>query len=362
MTIAEAAEAATPARPASRTRFWIHLAIGLVLAAVGLSVAVSLAGGFEDAFDALRDVDPAWLGAALACEAVSYVLLSTQLRVLAGRQADLSVAASMRLGLVVYGLGIITPASPAEGMVLASAELNRRGLSRRRAVLALGFSEWFSTGALYLLAATNVLIAAALGDIPRDERTPFMLVAAIVIAVLVGLALVMRRQAVIEAAAIVICGVRPARWRKSVEERRAIGARWYADAHGLIRNRRLQAIAISLALAAWIADALCLFCALEAARVSVDADVLLLAYTAGVIAAEVPLLPGGLGLVEAAMPAVLRGFGIPYGAALAGALAYRALGTFLPALVGALMLPTLRIVRRADPDASVATSVARSQG
>ena len=57
------------------------------------------------------------------------------------------------------------------------------------------------------------------------------------------------------------------------------------------------------------------------------------------------------------MPAVLRGFGIPYSTALAGALAYRALGTFLPALVGALMLPTLRVVRRRGdtPDASTRT-------
>ena len=51
---------------------------------------------------------------------------------------------------------------------------------------------------------------------------------------------------------------------------------------------------------------------------------MLLAYTAGVIAAEVPLLPAGLGVVETAVPAILRAFGVRYSTALAGALTYRA--------------------------------------
>ncbi|MBV8950470.1 MAG: flippase-like domain-containing protein [Actinobacteria bacterium] len=348
MTIAEAA---TPARPHRRnTRFWVHLSIGVVLAAIGLVVTVNLAGGIGDAVEALRDLDARWLLVAVGCETVSYVLLSWQLRYLAGHQADLSPEAAMRLGLVVYGLGLITPASPAEGMVLASAELRRRGLNRRRAVLALGFSEWFSTGALYLLAAVNVLFAAALGDIPRAERAPLIVVAAVIIATLAALAALLRRRSVVERGAVLIGALRPARSRKSVDERRAIGARWYAEARSLIGNRRHQTVAVSLALAAWIADALCLFFALRAAGASVDADVLLLAYTAGVIAAEVPLLPAGLGLVETAMPAVLRSFGVPYSTALAGSLAYRALGTFLPALAGALVLPSLRVVRRHPND------------
>jgi uncharacterized membrane protein YbhN (UPF0104 family) len=46
------------------------------------------------------------------------------------------------------------------------------------------------------------------------------------------------------------------------------------------------------------------------------------------------------------MPAVLRGFAVPHSTALAGALTYRALGTFLPALAGALVLPSLRVVKQ----------------
>jgi uncharacterized protein (TIRG00374 family) len=324
----------------------MHVGIGAVLAAVGLFVATHLAGGFTDAIEALQDVDPRWLVAAIACEAISYALLSWQLRYLAGHRADLPPDAALRVGLVVYGLGVITPASPAEGLVLATAELRRRGLSRRRATLALGLSEWFSMGALYLLAALNVIIAAFVGDIPTSQRTPLVIVACVVIVALTAVGTLLRRPSFVELAAVVLGALRPARSRRTVEERRATGARWHAEARSVIGNRRHHTILLALALGAWIADALCLFFALVAAGVVVDADVLLLAYTAGVIASEVPLLPAGLGLVETAMPAVLRAFAVPYSTALAGALTYRALGTFLPALAGALVLPSLRVVRR----------------
>jgi uncharacterized protein (TIRG00374 family) len=326
-----------------------------VLAGVGFYVAIQLAGGFADAFEALQDVDVRWLVAALGCEAVSYVLLSAQLRYLAGHRADLPPGAALRVGLVVYGLGIITPASPAEGIVLGSAELRRRGLSSRRAALALGLSEWFSIGALYLLAATNVIIAAFVGDIPDTERTPLVIVAGIVIVALTGIAVMLRRQSVVERAAVLLGALRPPRSRRTVEERRETGARWHAEAVTMVGDQRDHTIVLGLVIGAWIADALCLFFTLLAAGAVVDVDVLLLAYTVGILATEVPLLPAGLGLVETAMPAVLRSFGVPYDTALAGALTYRALGTFLPAIAGALALPSLRVIRHPSepvPDAT----------
>lgn len=343
MTVAEAVAPPRPAR--SRARVWTQLAIGFVLAGAGLYAAMQLAGGFGDAIEALADVDARWLVAAVLCEGLSYAFLAGQLRYLAGHRADLPPAAALRVGLVVYGLGTVTPVSPAEGLMLAHAELRRRGLTRRRAALALGLSEWFSTGALYLLAAVNVIVAAAVGDIPPAERTPLVTVAAVVIIALVGAGYLLRRQSVVERAAVLLGALRPAPSRRSVEERRATGARWHAEARNVIGNRRDHAALLGLALGAWIADALCLLFALLAAGALVDADVLLLAYTAGVIAAEVPLLPAGLGVVETAVPAILRAFGVPYSTALAGALTYRALGTFLPALAGVLVLPSLRVVR-----------------
>jgi uncharacterized protein (TIRG00374 family) len=358
-TLDATALADAPAR--HRRRLWVHLIVGALLAGVGLFVAVQLAGGLADAWERLRDVDLRWIVLAAACEVASYVCLSWQLRYLAGKRAELPPDAAFRVGLVVYGLGTITPASPAEGMVLATKELQRRGLSRRRAALALGFSEWYSSAALYLLAAVNVGAAALVGDIPDDQRMPLLVIACTVVALLVASALLLRRRAVVERIAVWIGAFRPARSRRSVEERRATGARWHAEAQAIAGTRRDHVVVFALALAAWLADALCLLCALAAAGAVVDADVLLLAYTAGILATEVPLLPGGLGLVETAMPAVLRAFGVTYATALAGAVTYRALGTFLPALAGALTVPTLRIAR-SRASGSTSTSSSKTRG
>jgi uncharacterized membrane protein YbhN (UPF0104 family) len=69
----------------------------------------------------------------------------------------------------------------------------------------------------------------------------------------------------------------------------------------------------------------------------------LLAITVAAVSALVPLVPGGIGIVEAAIPAVTHHFGVPYDQGLAAALAYRALGTFIPASIGALAILGLRL-------------------
>jgi hypothetical protein len=97
-----------------------------------------------------------------------------------------------------------------------------------------------------------------------------------------------------------------------------------------------------------LADMSALWASLAAVGVHVRADVVVLAASVGILASSVPLLPGGLGLVEAVIPAVLHHFGTPLDAALAGALVYRAVGTFLPAGAGAAVVGQLTIGRRRE--------------
>ena len=73
-------------------------------------------------------MDVWWLGPALVIEAASYVVLGAKLRRLVGREAVMAVEA-IELGLVASGFGLLTPASPAEGLALAGRHLRRRGLS-----------------------------------------------------------------------------------------------------------------------------------------------------------------------------------------------------------------------------------------
>lgn len=320
----------------------LTVAVGIV----GITVAVGLAGGTEDVVDAIKQLDLRWLGAGLVAEAVSYALLAVVLRRLAGPDIDLGRGDAMRLSLVIFGLGVFTPASPAEGLVLGAAELQQRGLDRRRSVLALAFAEWFGTGTLWALAAFNVLVAVAVGHLPGTHGALLVVAAATVLVVLAGGTLLATRQRVMEVAAAVVDRVCFWRERRTPVERRASVARLHAQAGRVAGTRRQRVLLAIVAGASWLADALCLAAGLAAAGVSVPPDILLLAYTAGIVASQVPLLPAGLGLVEAAMPAVLHRFGVAYPNALAGALAYRAFGTFVPAGAGAVALPSLHLIRR----------------
>ncbi len=80
---------------------------------------------------------------------------------------------------MVNGLGLLTPASPAEGIAFEFHELGRRGLSRRRIALTIGFEQWFSTRVFYLVHAVNLLLIVATRDFPADAAWP--IAAAVVI-------------------------------------------------------------------------------------------------------------------------------------------------------------------------------------
>ena len=103
---------------------------------------------------------------------------------------------------------------------------------------------------------------------------------------------------------------------------------------------------VTLTAGSWLADAACLWLALASAGVRLDADVVVLAYVAGIVIASLPLLPGGIGAVEAAIPAVLHHFGAPLDAALAGTLVYRGISFLLPVGAGALILARTSVQRR----------------
>jgi hypothetical protein len=111
--------------------------------------------------------------------------------------------------------------------------------------------------------------------------------------------------------------------------------------HILIEERKAPWLIMTMILA-WALDGACMFFALAAVGVHVDFDVLLLAYSASAAASAIPLLPAGLGVVETVTPAILSLYGAPLSMALAGLLVYRAIGTGLPAIVGAGSLATLR--------------------
>jgi uncharacterized protein (TIRG00374 family) len=335
----------------------------LLVAGVAVYVAVLLVNGFSDGASALGSAQLVWLLAAIGAEASAYLLLGIQLRRLAGADAHLSRGRALRLTMILCGFGCVTPASPAEGMVITGAELRRRGLPTRRVAVTLGLAEFLSALAIAGLAALNVLVAAVRSDLPAGEAGPLIAVALVLLVALGAVEYFARRPQTAERIAVILgalCFWRP---RPSVDVRRAEGAAWHAEANAVAGSTSNRVMLLSLAAAAWLADVVCCYLALASVGVVLPFEVVLLAYTVGVLATLVPFLPAGIGLVETAMPLVLHSFGAPLGAAIAAVLVYRCVSTLLPAAVGLCCIPGLRRDRQpARPTRSGAVLVATAPG
>jgi putative heme transporter len=334
----------------SRGRRHILMAVLVGLVAY---VAISVAGGLTDGIGALERADVGWLVAALAAEVAAYLLLAAQLRRVIGPDVDLPAGTACRLALILCGFGCVTPASPAEGMMITGTELCRRGLSTRRTAVTLGVAELVSAVAMAALAAINVFAAASFADLPSGTVLP-LLGAAVVTLIAVGIAdLVAGRRQVAEWTAVVVgalCFWRP---QQSVAACRATGAAWHAEATSVLGSPANRAALLTISAAAWVADVCCCYCALAAFGITVPFDVVLLAYTIGVLATLVPFVPAGFGLVETAMPLVLQGFGVPLASAVAAVIVYRCVSTLLPAAVGLACIPRRRVHRREPPPTAI---------
>lgn len=334
--------AATAPEVTSRRARWFPWAVGLVVAAIAFAVVIELAGGIEASLDALGQADLSLVALGVGFEAVSFFFIALYLRRLVGGDPPVRFGASYELALVVYGLGAITPASPVEGVALGVAELRRTGHPRGRALFALGYSEWFSNAALITILAVDLVLATVFEDVRHDERVPFLLLAAALLVALVTVGVLITSKRTITLLAAVwsrVCFWRP---RPSEQDVQVAVERLHADRDAVIGDRRNQGRLLLLAAGAWLFDVTCLEAALLAMGVHANLDQLILAYGAGILAAAVPFVPAGFGLTEVAMPAVLHHYGVPLAPALAGALAYRGIGTLLPASLGALLALGMR--------------------
>jgi uncharacterized protein (TIRG00374 family) len=320
------------------------MVIGLVVGAVVVSLVVAVAG-FRDALDVMTHMDAAWIVLALSASAMRVLLYGIQLTVIGRRSGSLRLVTGIELALVVYGLGAITPVSPAEGLTMASRELRRRGRSAHEARIALATSEWFTQRAFYAVAAADLIVVVLLGRLTFDESWPLFVAAVVVLAGLLGTAALAYRPASAEWAALVMAAIRLRRWETRHEARQA-GAAWHADAMAVVGppSRRLRLAAMGAI--AVMADAAALWAACRAAGVEIAPDLALLAAAVGTMASWVPVLPSGLGVVEATIPAVLHRFGADLDAALAATIAYRTVAVLVPALFGGLAMAGLR--RRAE--------------
>ncbi len=327
----------------------IKLAAGTVVGVAAIWLVISTAGGVGDAVDAVSRMRAGFVALAVLAATVRLGLYGIQIRSLGRRTGPLTTPVATGLALIVFGFGAITPASPAEGLALASRELEYRGRSKRQAHLTLGFSEWFAQRTFYALAALDLILVIAIGHLTLAASWPLIIVAVVVLAALGSTALLARRATSAERVAIIARALRIGRPRPAEADTRTAADIWHSDAIAMIGPQRRRFRLAGASSAAVIADAATLWATCHAAGFHIHPEIALLATTVGTMASWVPLLPGGLGIVEAAIPAIVHHFGAPLGDALAATLVYRTVGTLLPAIAGAIAIPVLRS-HRAIPD------------
>jgi len=316
-------------------------AAALAIGGLSLWVAIAAAGGFSSTWAALRALDPAWLVLAFVVEAASYVVLGAKLRQVIGRDV-IGTTEAVELGLVVSGFGLLTPVSPAEGFAIAAAHLRHRGLSNRRIALVFGLTSLVSVAVFLVVSSINLLVVAAIERDSFRELWPFVTAALVVLGLFGLMARMAATDAVFERFSVIAGSFRRAGHRRTRAERRAVGAVWYREASAMAGTRHQRLSLAVLTAGALLGDVACLWFVLRAAHANVGFDLALLAVTVAAVSIFIPLVPGGLGVVEAVIPAVVHHFGVDYSAGIAAALAYRALGTFIPAGVGALAIFGLR--------------------
>jgi uncharacterized protein (TIRG00374 family) len=226
---------------------------------------------------------------------------------------------------------------------MVRAALQRRRLEAKRIMLLLGFAQWFSVRGILALAAVDTLVAVSLGHVPPSYTSLALAAAIVTLVALMAMSWLAMRRRFAEVVALATLRIRHWRDTPQARVRRARGAAWHAEAMEVVGGRRDRFILFVTSVAAWTFDGLCLYCALRATGADIGLDVLLLAYTLGILASMVPLLPAGIGVVETVTPLVLHAYGIPLPMAVAAVLGFRVLGTVLPALAGTLALAGLRI-------------------
>jgi uncharacterized membrane protein YbhN (UPF0104 family) len=309
-----------------------------VVVLLGAEVAL-VAPQFSAAVGRLERADVAWIAVAAVAAGTSMGCFArTRRRLLAAagvrvRQRDARAAV-----YVANALHTTLPGGAAFSTAWTVRWMRARGAAGPVAAWALVAGGVLSTSALAVLGLTGSLLAG------RGAGVGGLLADAVTVALLLGAAAGLRRRPEVLLRAAVGVARRADRLLRRPPGRSERMARDLAASVSAIRPAPRDWVVAGLcALANWAADAGCLAAAAAALGVGgLPVPVLLLAYTAGMAASSLSLLPAGIGVVDGAMVLVLTAGGLPAATALPVVLLYR-----LVSLVGVVAVGWLTAASRA---------------
>lgn len=333
----EHAPLADTAPIATRRRMLLGLGLIIVLA-VGLTLLLSKAAGFENVAQVLGSADVGWMAVCLAFEVVSWVGYVLVIWSVVDMDGGLRLRGwhAVRIWLVsLGGTRIVSPAG-AGGVATTYWLLRHTGMQPRsvaQRVLAISIVVFAIFG---IMAFAASVAATALGpEAPLGMTLPWI----------IGVPLIAAWGAWV--------GM-PGRAERVMQPR---GTNWAwravaAAASGVVATRavllrpRTHALPIVAAVAYWAFDVLSLWAALRA----VGADVPILAvgmgYAVGYLALLFPLPTGGYGAIDAATIFALTALDLPLAQTLAGVVVWRAFSFWLPTIPALIELARIRDLGR----------------
>jgi uncharacterized protein (TIRG00374 family) len=300
--------------------------LGLVVFGLVLyGVAPALLNVF-DAWPQVVDIEPYWFAAMIVAQVLSWAGTWLLQRLAVDARSWWPVVTSQ---LASGAFGRVVPGGAAAAGALQYGMLVQAGVSPSLAGIGIGVASIVLLGtlaALPVLALPAVVLGVAVPT--RLGQAALIGVVLFVALLAVGATLLASDRAVLGVGRVWIrIGTRlrprhpppadlPERLRDQRDlVRRALGRRWWE--------------AVAGAAGRWLFDWLTLVTALYAVGQHPRPSLVLLAFCAAQLLAQIPITPGGLGIVEAGMTGTLALIGVPAGAAAVATLAYRLVSYWL---------------------------------
>jgi putative heme transporter len=314
-------DAAAVDHPVRRPRRrWVRPAlVSAVLVVVGVELALgwrSLAAAFAQ----LHSPAPAWVAAAVLTEvAAMSAYARMQRHLLRSAGVRVRLRRSVALAYAAHSLNETLPGGPAFSIRFNFQQMRRFGAGPAVASWTIALSGVLSTTALALVTAGGALAA--------DGAPPWLSLAGLALVIVLlsaGIRHLTRHPAALEPALrAVLAPINRLRRRPvadGLDQVRGfvaqLGSARLTPGHGLA--------AAAYALLNWLFDAVALWMCLRAVSDGpIDRTQLLLTFCAGMAAATLTIVPGGLGIVDNALILGLLTGGVATTAAIAAVVLYR---------------------------------------
>jgi uncharacterized membrane protein YbhN (UPF0104 family) len=295
----------------------------VVVAIIVAILAVELILGWSALGEALAQLRAPrwnWVTFALLAEIASMGMYARMQRaLLRGAGTKVPIRKHVATAYAAHSLSATLPGGPVFSTTFNFQQMRRFGASPAVASWCIALSGVLSAGALVVIGAVGGILTRSAGS----WRTLVVYgVGAIVLAIAVR-AVAQHPEWLNRPARALLGGVNRIRRRAPEHGQDRLAS--FVEQLRSIRVRPASfAIAIALAVANWLLDALCLWmCCVAVGATDLNPTKLVIAYCAGMAAASVPIVPGGLGVVDAALILGLVAGGLTTSSAVAAVVLYR---------------------------------------